>query len=171
MTGGVITRRAVLVCALAAGACASGGAQRTPPAPPCPQKVVGVSQHELESSRSQLLSLGWLPDTAGYTVAGLAKRPVLKNASAIARRLANLYPRDLRDAGIGGTTRFYVIIDDDGRVARSQMKATSGHAAYDRVAAQLLPRMEFEPAVHDGCRLPFFEVVPIVFAVSNGRVW
>ncbi|MEJ2216181.1 MAG: TonB family protein [Gemmatimonadota bacterium] len=162
----MIRRCAVLVWAIAAGACASAGGHGDGAAlemPRC-QKEVGVRQDELEQDRAQLLSLHWLPADSGYEVVG-TQPPKLVNKSKIFKMLESRFPRRLRNAGINGVTRFYVLIDEEGRVARSQMEVSSGYLAYDRVAAKVVASMQFAPAVHGACRLPFWAELPIVFQV------
>ena len=72
--------------------------------------------------------------------------PVLQNAGEVQRALQEAYPRDLRDAGVGGRVEIWLYIDEPGVVANQQLKTSSGVDALDRAAAEVVKVMRFEPA-------------------------
>lgn len=91
------------------------------------------------------------------------KQPELNNSEAVVSLIANQYPPLLRDAGIGGQTIAWALVDDRGRVVSTRVKESAGHAALDSAAVRVLRRMEFIPAEHEGTRVPVWIALPIVF--------
>lgn len=72
--------------------------------------------------------------------------PVLENAREVQQVLQSVYPRDLRDAGIGGRTELWLYVDLSGAVANHEVKTGSGDERLDRAAAEAARRMRFQPA-------------------------
>ena len=89
--------------------------------------------------------------------------PTLKNQDAVARALQRFYPPLLRDAGIGGTVKIWFLIDETGRVVKTQMKQGSGHAALDDAANKVADIMEFTPALNRDQKVKVWVDMPIVF--------
>jgi TonB family protein len=90
-------------------------------------------------------------------------KPDLENREEVVAALARSYPRELRDAGIGGTALIWVLIDETGRVVRTSLKQTSGNAAIDEAAEGVGMQMRFKPARNgsDGA-VPVWIALPIV---------
>ena len=76
--------------------------------------------------------------------------PVLRNPAEVQTALQEAYPRDLRDAGVGGRIEIWLYIDESGVVANQQMKTSSGVDAPDRAAMEVVKVMRFEPAKNRG---------------------
>jgi TonB family protein len=91
------------------------------------------------------------------------KQPELNNREAVVSLMATYYPPLLRDAGIGGQTIAWALVDERGRVLSTRVKESAGHAALDSAALRVLRRMEFIPAEHKGMRVPVWIALPIVF--------
>lgn len=72
--------------------------------------------------------------------------PRLKNREEVLALLERLYPRSLREAGIGGTVLLWLYIDEQGQVRETRVAETSGVPALDRAAREVAARMEFTPA-------------------------
>ena len=89
--------------------------------------------------------------------------PTLKNTDAVSRALQRYYPPLLRDAGIGGTVKIWFLIDESGRVVKTQLKTGSGHAALDDAANKVADVMEFTPALNRDQKVKVWVDMPIVF--------
>lgn len=100
-------------------------------------------------------------DAAPFTT--MTVRPRLRNEAEVARALIRLYPPLLRDAGVGGTALVWVYIDEEGRVQRTRLDATSGYADLDAAALRVAERMEFTPAYNRDQRVPVWIAIPIRF--------
>jgi protein TonB len=93
-----------------------------------------------------------------YTV-----KPELKNRDAVGRALVRNYPPLLRDAGIGGTVLTWLLIDENGRVIKTQVKEGSGHDALDQAALKVADIMNFTPALNRDQKVKVWISLPIVF--------
>lgn len=100
------------------------------------------------------------PTFTPYSVA-----PDLTNRSAIRQMLEAEYPPLLRDAGIGGTTRVWFFIDEEGRVQDTRIEQSSGHAQIDDAALRVAAEMEFSPALNRDQPVPVWVAFPITFQV------
>ena len=80
-----------------------------------------------------------------YTV-----RPDIRNREDVAPALEREYPPLLRDAGIGGTTQLWFLIDEEGAVGRVMVNRSSGHAALDELGHELLGGPSLGGAVGQG---------------------
>lgn len=54
----------------------------------------------------------------------------------------------LREAGISGSVKLYIFVDESGNPAKSQVQKSSGYAQFDAAAAEVAHRMEFSPAMN-----------------------
>ncbi len=90
-------------------------------------------------------------------------KPELKNRAEVLRALARNYPPALRDAGIGGSSIVWILLDEAGMVMRSMIKDGSGRAELDQAALRVAEVMAFTPAEHQGKRVPVWIALPIVF--------
>jgi protein TonB len=93
-----------------------------------------------------------------YTV-----KPDLKNREAVGRALVRNYPPLLRDAGIGGTTLVWILIDESGNSVKAQVKESSGHDALDQAAIKVADIMLFTPALNRDQKVKVWIQLPIVF--------
>ena len=93
-----------------------------------------------------------------YTV-----KPELRNREAVQRALVRNYPPLLRDAGIGGTTLLWMLIDETGTVQKTQVKEKSGHDALDQAAQKVGEVMQFTPALNRDQKVKVWIQLPIVF--------
>ena len=74
--------------------------------------------------------------------------PVLQNAGEVSEALAEAYPRNLKEAGIGGRVEMWLYVDTSGMVRNSELKTPSGSDVLDTAAADVVARMRFEPAMN-----------------------
>jgi TonB family protein len=72
--------------------------------------------------------------------------PSLRNRAAVTALLQRYYPRNLKDAGIGGRVELWLYIDEQGRVEKSEVRTSSGNALLDDAAKQVAAEMQFTPA-------------------------
>ncbi len=91
--------------------------------------------------------------------------PELLNAGEVRRAMAREYPRQLREAGIGGTVRVYVFVDEDGAVQESRIDESSGVRELDDAALAVADVMRFSPARKDGEPIPAWANFPVTFRV------
>lgn len=80
----------------------------------------------------------------GFAV--LTTLPRLLNEAEVKRELERAYPAFLRDAGIGGEVLVWLLLDENGRVVKTEVKSGSGHAALDEAALRVGEMMRFSPA-------------------------
>ena len=73
-------------------------------------------------------------------------RPELLNRDEVARALVRLYPPELRDQSIGGTTLLWVFINDKGMVENALVKTAGAQPALDTAAIAVAKTMRFSPA-------------------------
>jgi TonB family protein len=90
-------------------------------------------------------------------------KPQLLNREIVQRALVQNYPPELRDRRIGGTTLVWVLVDEGGRVAKAQVKETSGHKQLDEAALRVARSMLYTPALNDGAPVKVWIQLPIVF--------
>ncbi len=102
------------------------------------------------------------PTFTPYTV-----KPTLANADAVKESLDRYYPRLLRDAGIEGTANIWFFIDETGRVAKLQLKSSTGHQALDEAALKVGSMMQFKPAMNRDMAVPVWVDMPIVFKAQQ----
>ena len=76
--------------------------------------------------------------------------PILRNSREVTAALQAAYPRNLRDAGIGGSVEMWLYVDESGAVANREVKTSSGNDALDRAAGEVADVMRFESAKHQG---------------------
>jgi TonB family protein len=105
-----------------------------------------------------------VPLDARPTFTPMTVRPELRNMDEVRAALVAAYPPLLRDAGIAGTATVWFFIDEEGRVARTQLSRTSGHAALDSAALRVGRTMEFSPALNRDRRVAVWVEIPIVFS-------
>lgn len=89
--------------------------------------------------------------------------PVLNNRADMARLLEREYPPLLRDAGIGGTTKVWFFVNEGGKVVKSQVHTSSGHAALDDAALRVGSELVFSPATNEGTAVPVWVAMDIKF--------
>ena len=98
------------------------------------------------------------PSFTPYTV-----KPEMVNTAEVVRAMQRFYPPLLRDAGIGGKTLIWFLIDDQGEVIKTQVKKGSGHAALDEAAMQVAQMVKFTPALNRDQRVKVWIELPIEF--------
>ena len=164
-----------LVLVLAVGACAHGPATRAPDVltlPRCADGLIGVRSEALDERSVPELgqtieSLGWIDSPGSYEIVVVDRAPELVNSREVARALADYYPADLRDRGIGGRVTFFVWFDPDGALVRRQISEGARYLAFDRAAAEVMSVMEFSPAATETCRVAFWGELVVTFEVRR----
>lgn len=90
--------------------------------------------------------------------------PDIRNRAEFAAALARRYPPNLRDAGIGGTVRMWVFIDEAGTVRNTRVDGSSGYEALDRLADELIREVaRFSPALNRDQRVAVWIQLPVTF--------
>ena len=97
----------------------------------------------------------------------MTERPRPFNISEVQAALESEYPRELRDAGIGGTANVWVFIDTEGVVQSRQIRESSGYPELDQAALNVAKVIRFTPAKNMGRTVPVWIVLPISFRVGR----
>lgn len=95
--------------------------------------------------------------------------PQLENAEEVAEMLAEEYPSDLRDGGIGGRTDLWLFVDESGNVEQARIRDSSGHEALDEAGQRVAERMEFRPAMNQDEPVAVWVLQPITFRTSSAE--
>lgn len=88
--------------------------------------------------------------SAGPTSLPYDTPPRLENGPEVQAALGEAYPPALRDAGVGGRVILWMHVDEDGRVAETVVKESSGHPELDEAARGVAATMAFTPARNEG---------------------
>lgn len=91
-------------------------------------------------------------------------RPELLNRPEVQEALETNYPPLLRNAGIGGQTMVWFLIDKTGAVSDVRLNKSSDHPALDEAALKVARVMRFSPAKNRGAAVPVWVAIPIVFS-------
>jgi bla regulator protein blaR1 len=98
------------------------------------------------------------PTFTPFTVA-----PSITNRDEVVQALQDEYPPLLRDAGVEGTVRVYLLVDDEGTVQETRVDETSGHEALDAAALRVARAFRFRPALNRERPVPVWVSFPITF--------
>src|SRR6056297_1756610 len=91
--------------------------------------------------------------------------PSLQNAREVRRALQDLYPSELKEAGVGGVVNVWLYIDEAGAVQDAQVSRSSGAEGLDAAALELAQTMNFESAKHRDQPVAVWIQIPVTFAV------
>jgi TonB family protein len=103
------------------------------------------------------------PAFTPYTVA-----PELKDPARAAEIISTLYPKTLRDAGIGGSVIVWAFIDEYGSVKNCLIHVGSGYERLDSAALEAVTQFSFKPALNYDRHVPVWIQLPISFKVVDG---
>jgi TonB family protein len=103
------------------------------------------------------------PHFTPYTV-----RPEIKDRREAIATVERHYPDSLKAAGIGGTAIVWVLIDEEGAVARVELQKSSGIDVLDTAALTATLEFEFTPALNANEVVPVWVAVPITFSSVAG---
>jgi TonB family protein len=76
--------------------------------------------------------------------------PALLNQDDVVDLLNCFYPEQLREDKVGGRVELWLYVGEEGSVASSEVKTSSGHAELDRAAVSVAYYMHFKPATDNG---------------------
>ena len=93
-------------------------------------------------------------------------KPKMLNPAEVDRVLKREYPALLKDAGIGGTTKVHLFIDESGEVANALVRASSGHVALDEIALRVGEAARFSPAMNRDEVVALWITLDIAFKAS-----
>lgn len=93
--------------------------------------------------------------------------PILLDPEDFQRALMRAYPRELRDAGVGGRVELLLGIDENGRVISAGIGSSSGYTRLDETALALSDLMRFRPAVNRDQKVPVLVSIPVEFRVRD----
>ena len=72
--------------------------------------------------------------------------PALLNGAEVEKLLEKVYPKPLKEGGVGGSVILWIYVNAAGEVENTVVKRGSGFTALDEAAAQVARAMEFAPA-------------------------
>ena len=104
--------------------------------------------------------------TAGPVFTPMSVQPKLTNRTEVAAAVTRNYPTMMRDAGIGGTTVMWFLLDETGKTIKFQVQKPSGYPQLDEAAKKVAPTMKFTPAQMQDKNISVWVQVPIVFRVN-----
>jgi len=93
--------------------------------------------------------------------------PRLLNGPEMIRLMDQLYPKLLKEAGIGGDVLMWVWVDEQGRPGTAQINRSSGRIQLDEVAIAIAAQMQFEPAMLRDKPVGVWVAQPISFSVAR----
>jgi protein TonB len=134
-----------------------GTAAGTPPATP-PAATTGTGSGS-----------GTGGGTSGtYSAAMVDKRAELINREQVAKRLQQLYPPLLRDAGVTGKVTVQMVVGSDGRVDMSTVKIVStSHEAFADATMQIMKDLRFSPAKMGSTSVRMLTVMPVSWNLNH----
>lgn len=74
-----------------------------------------------------------------------------------------VYPLSAKRAGEQGKVIVRVLVDDNGRPERADIRESAGYPKLDEAAREAVLRASFKPHVEDGHAVPVYVLVPISF--------
>jgi protein TonB len=81
-------------------------------------------------------------------------------------QIAPVFPRELQNAGIGGTVSVEFTVDSTGRVVSANV-VTGTRREFEDAAVGAVLRWRFEPGKRHGRPVPFRMVIPIAFKATD----
>ena len=117
-----------------------------------------------EATEPELQAVETEQATAAYAVP-YTVAPAIQNREQIVAALEAEYPPVLRDAGIGGTVRIMVFIDERGVLTDLRIDESSGHQALDDAALRVGRVFDFSAALNDDKPVGAWIALPITFEV------
>ena len=106
--------------------------------------------------------------TGTYSSTMVDRRAELTNREQIARRLQQLYPPLLRDAGVTGTVSVQFVVTPEGRVDLNSVKIlSSSHEAFAEATRQVMKDLRFSPARVGDTKVRMLTVMPVKWNVQR----
>ena len=112
-----------------------------------------------------------LPEIAREpTFTPYTRAPQMQNRDQLVLAVQSAYPPELREAGVGGTVRVWVFVDESGRVRNTRVVARSGYAELDEAAERAVRAARFTPAMNRGQPVGVWIQFPITFQRGGGSL-
>ncbi len=115
------------------------------------------------------LAAAWLAAGGTSVLAGCASEKIDPPVPLDAESSVE-HPSELAAAGVGGTTRLRLLIDEAGSVDSVEVAESSGHPGLDSAAVDGARRMEFEPASRAGEPVRAWVDAPVRFRPGGASV-
>jgi bla regulator protein blaR1 len=160
------TRRSPLSLAILSGgallllvsACLVPGSDRAEETPTDPTSIEQAAPPEVSEAERERAALAEAPAFTPFEI-----RPELLNVNDVMAALEQNYPRDLRDAGIGGVAVVQMFIDENGEMQNALVFESSGHQSLDQAALAVVREMDFSPAQNRGESVPVWIQQAVTF--------
>ncbi|HEX6926634.1 MAG TPA: TonB family protein [Longimicrobiaceae bacterium] len=109
----------------------------------------GGTADGVEGGTPQDLSLADSLATHAFEVGVLQRPPELRNKNQVASYMERNYPRNLQDAGIGGTVTLQFVVEADGTVNPQTVEVLNAtHPQFESVSRQVVERFRFRPGIY-----------------------
>ena len=103
-----------------------------------------------------------------YELALLSRQPELANRGSIGSVMERLYPRDLQDAGIGGTVVMQFVIEPDGKVDMSSARVLdSDNEKLSEATLKAVERFRFRPGQYRGENVRVLLRMPVTWSPAG----
>ena len=113
-------------------------------APVCSDSIVALRSGTAAGLDSLRLFLGQT-DLRTARVVATDSGVALANTRDVQRELIRNYPPALRDAGVGGLSVYFLVIDTVGEVTRARNIRSSGHLRLDQASAKVVSTIAVRP--------------------------
>ncbi|MEE8148580.1 MAG: energy transducer TonB, partial [Longimicrobiales bacterium] len=143
---------------------------------PVPERPGPLPSVELVGGEAPVTDLGATMEERQPLIPGLSDYsrvpmdvtfPDLLNRAEHERLIAEEYPLELSQAGIGGTVRVRLWVDVNGSVDYAQFVESSGVEALDRFALDVAADLRFAPARRAGMTVGAWVELPLVFEADE----
>jgi TonB family protein len=148
-----------LVALVIVGACET-------PVPSFQPEEAEVAQEEVvEAQQAEEDRTAEAQETTDYSEVPFTVAPALLNRGEVIQALESEYPQVLRDAGVGGTVRIAVFVDERGDVTNLRIEESSGHPALDDAGLRVGELFRFTAALNVDKPVGAWIGFPITFRV------
>lgn len=106
-------------------------------------------------------------DTSDATGAVDESAPRFSDERLARQVIADTWPQDLKEAGIGGTVCISATIGADGRARNLEVMSSSGNERLDDAAVSAVSRILWDPGTRAGAPVPLTITRPIIFELRD----
>ena len=103
-------------------------------------------------------------DDKVYPINELTNPPKLTSSALAARLIAESYPADLKNRGVGGMVELQFIVDAKGKVDPASVEVVDAtQTALGEAARKVVSRLDFSPGKLNGAPVKTKVVLPIIY--------
>ena len=102
--------------------------------------------------------------TFAYESHVLSRQPELRNLAQVRSYMERNYPRNLQDAGIGGSVTLQFVVEADGTVEKGSVKVLdASHPQFAGVSEDVAERFRFRPGIYQNREVRVLVKMPITW--------